>query len=290
MSFVPIASCTSGWMARPSASVARTYRTNLASCRQVSLQNSASWPAGAMPQLTQRFTSRSICNRSRISGSSLCVKTRCKNCCPNSNMFGCSIGLLPFWPIVWPVISQAALLVLLPKDGAQRISDFAQGGVGFDGGQDAWHQVLRAARCLAQCRERRARCGIVAALAERGYLRRLPLTGLRVHLQDGRLFLVLHLKFVDADNDTPPGIEVALEGVGSLFNLALDVALLDGADAAAEFINLADILLRLPLQLIGQRFHVIRASQWVNRIRHARLIGQNLLGAQRDTHRILGWQ
>ena len=67
--------------------------------------------------------------------------------------------------------------------------------------------------------------------------------------RDGRLLRLLEA--IDADDDLLLLVQFALVAVGRLLDLALDVALLDGAHAAAERVDLGDVILRLRLQRVG---------------------------------------
>ena len=102
------------------------------------------------------------------------------------------------------------------------------------------------------------------------------------------MLLLRLLEAVDADDDALLILQLALVAVGGLLDLALDVALLDGAHAAAERVDLLDVLPRLALQLVGERLDVIRAGQRINRVGDAGLVGEDLLRAQREPRRLLG--
>src|SRR5260370_35840298 len=78
---------------------------------------------------------------------------------------------------------------------------------------------------------------IVAAVAQLGELLCLAPAHLRVHAQGRDRRLLLALEFVDADDDAPLLLQLALIGLGSLLDLTLDVALLHDAHTAAARIN-----------------------------------------------------
>src|SRR5690348_1023035 len=143
--------------------------------------------------------------------------------------------------------SHPPLVALLAEDAAQRVADLAERGEGLDGGEDARQQVLRAAGGVFEGGEGGSDSGVVAAGAQLRQLCRLAPAHFGVHTQDRRMHLFLALEAVDADDDAPLLVQRALVLVGRLFDLALDVALLDGAHAAAQLINLGDVVPRAPL-------------------------------------------
>ena len=95
---------------------------------------------------------------------------------------------------------------------------------------------------------------------------------------------------VDADHDPLAAVDLALELVGRVGDLALREAALDRLDHAAELVDLAEVLVRARLQLVGQRLDEVGAAERVDGVRHAGLVRDHLLRAQRDPHRLLARQ
>ena len=56
----------------------------------------------------------------------------------------------------------------------------------------------------------------------------------------------------------------------------------DGRDDPAQRLDALEIVIGLPLHAVGERFDGIRAAQRVHGVDHAALVGDDLLGAQRD--------
>src|SRR5690606_41318544 len=83
-------------------------------------------------------------------------------------------------------------------------------------------------------------------------------------------------------DDALAGLDLPLLAFRTLGDLALEVAQLDAADDAADPVDLGEDLLGLTLEAVGERLHIVRAGQGVDRVRHPRLVGQDLLGAQGD--------
>ena len=95
---------------------------------------------------------------------------------------------------------------------------------------------------------------------------------------------------VDADDDAPARVDLGLQLVGGVGDLALGVVLLDRRDHPAELVDLGEVVVGLALELVGQRLDEVGAAERVDRVRHAGLVGDDLLGAQRDAHGLLGRQ
>jgi hypothetical protein len=74
----------------------------------------------------------------------------------------------------------------------------------------------------------------------------------------------------------------ALELVGGLGDLALRIALLDGAHDAAHRVDLVDVGPGRGLDLIGQRLDEVAAAQRIGDCGDAALLEDHLLGAQRE--------
>ncbi len=75
--------------------------------------------------------------------------------------------------------------------------------------------------------------------------------------------------------------------VRSVLNLLLDISTLDCSEHSAHGLDLFQILARPFFNLVGQRLDVIRSRQRINRLRGARLIGNDLLSPQRNPRRLL---
>ena len=83
-------------------------------------------------------------------------------------------------------------------------------------------------------------------------------------------------------------LDLTLVAVGGILDLALHVALFDGADAASQGVYAPDVLPRLLLDGVGQRLHVVGAGQRVGCACEATLVSEDLLGAERDASAPLG--
>ena len=95
---------------------------------------------------------------------------------------------------------------------------------------------------------------------------------------------------VHADQLALPGVVFLLERVGRIGDLALRIAALDRLHHPAQLVDLGEVLIRQLLHPIGQRLHEIRAAERIDRVRHPRLVRDDLLRAQRHPHRLLARQ
>ena len=95
---------------------------------------------------------------------------------------------------------------------------------------------------------------------------------------------------VYADDDPFAALDLLLQPEAGVGDLALGVVLLDRRDHPAELVDLREIAVGLGLEPVGQRLDEIGAAQGVDRVRHAGLVRDDLLRAQRDPHGPLGRQ
>jgi hypothetical protein len=92
---------------------------------------------------------------------------------------------------------------------------------------------------------------------------------------------------VDADDDALAVVDLGLQLEGGVGDLALRIALLHGVDHAAELVDPAEVVVGLGLELVGERLDEVRPAQRIGGRRDAGLMGDDLLGAQRDAHGVL---
>ena len=109
------------------------------------------------------------------------------------------------------------------------------------------------------------------------------------HDQDGhgRLLRLVDVR-VDADDPSLLGVELALEPVRRIGDLALRVALGDCLDHAAAAVDLVEVAPDRTLGLVRELLHEPRAAERIDRVRHARLLGDDLLLAQREQRSLRG--
>src|SRR5829696_6555972 len=112
---------------------------------------------------------------------------------------------------------------------AQRVTDFAERGVGADGVDGRGHRVVARARGLLQLFERVRDGAVVAPRLRALQAFDLVVAHPLVDDEDGDFrLLALHRVLVDADDGLVAALDGLLVLVGRFLNLALREALLDG--------------------------------------------------------------
>ena len=89
-------------------------------------------------------------------------------------------------------------------------------------------------------------------------------------------------KIVHAHDDFFFLIYGHLVAIRGFRNFPLRIAAFDRLDHTAHSVNLVDIVPRAALDLVGERFHKIRAAEWVDRVCHPGFVRDDLLRAQSD--------
>jgi hypothetical protein len=149
-------------------------------------------------------------------------------------------------------------------------------------------QVGGPARALAHLLEAARDEVLIAIGLERLQPRNLLALRLGVDAKDvldlGRVLDVL----VDADDDVLPGAVALVVAERRLLDLVLDEG--DGVDRSAELVDLGDELERSQLDLVGQCLDEVRAGEGIDGVGRPRLVGDDLLRAQRDLGRALAGQ
>src|SRR6202171_2211300 len=174
------------------------------------------------------------------------------------------------------------------EDLPQRVADLPEGHLRPDGAEDERDEVGAAAGSPVQDLER-ARRGLcvpgapeaIQALGHRGADR-------RIDLEEAARRRLVHDELVDAHDDARFRLETLLVAVCGLLDLALHEA--NGADGAAEAVDLGDVGFGLLFDPAGHGFHRVGTSQRVRGVGDAGLVTEHLLGAERDTHGGLGRQ
>jgi len=180
--------------------------------------------------------------------------------------------------------------LILPKHLPHGVGDLPQSCVGFHSGQDVGHEVVGTGSGIGESGQGVIGLRLVAPAAQRLQPADLPLNHFGINPQDLRHWSLLVHVLVDTNHDALPRLDLALQLIGRVLNLALGVAQFDGPQRPSQFVDLVDVVLRALLDLLGHALHEVTAGQWVHAVRHPRLVGDDLLGSQGDLHRLLGGQ
>ena len=170
------------------------------------------------------------------------------------------------------------------------VGDLADRGMSFHGFHNHRHQIAGTTRGVFHGFHGGLPLGLIAFRshgAQAFYL--LALQRFVDVLQRNR-FLVLQCKAIHPDHDCFLLIDGLLIFVSGVLDFLLHEAALDRLQHAAHGLNLFQIGERVGLNLVGQRFHVVRAGQGIDGLGRTRFVGDDLLGAQRDARRLLGGQ
>ena len=93
-------------------------------------------------------------------------------------------------------------------------------------------------------------------------------------------------EIVYADNDLFFLFDGALKFVGCFLNFALHKSRFDCAQHAAHRVDLLDVFDSSSFDFVRQSFDRVRARDGIDRVRHSRLMRDDLLCAQRNQRRI----
>src|SRR5271170_1957104 len=168
-----------------------------------------------------------------------------------------------------PRMSDDHRFLILAKDLAEGVGNFADGGVGFDGVEG----------CGGLCAVAFGAQGLYAS-----YLRALDF-GIDAQRGNGTFFF--RDEIVNAYYDLFFGFDGALEFVGGFLDFPLDVAGFDAAEHAALGVNFFDIGDRARFNFVGKSFDSVGAGDGIDGIGHTGFVGDDLLRAQGDERSVL---
>ena len=97
-------------------------------------------------------------------------------------------------------------------------------------------------------------------------------------------------EIIHTDCDLLIGLDRPLVLVTRLSNLFLRVPTFDGLDHSAHLIELLEVFERALFHVESLLFDEVASAEWINRLRHARLEGNDLLRAQCDARGLFGGQ
>src|SRR5581483_6412848 len=190
--------------------------------------------------------------------------------------------------VTMPPSEGRRLLVLAPHV-LQLALDLADRAVLLDATDQRRHEVRVAAGGGAEPGEGVERSARVASPAHLGEAVELQLAGRVVHdRRFERGHRLVGLVTVHAHDDALAAVDPALDGGGLVGDQSLHVAVLDAADHAAARFEVGHDADDLLLHLVGERLDEVRAAERVDRARDARLVGEDLLRAQRERRARLG--
>src|SRR5829696_6710274 len=189
--------------------------------------------------------------------------------------------------LLMPEASNHRCLAVVAEDLLHRGADLSDRCVRPHGLEDRIHRIFITSARLLELLEAPFDPVVVAALLESLQAFDLAFRYLGVYAVELHLLLVLGFVDVDVDHVALFLFELALVAGGGFGDLPHREALFYGPDHTPHLVYLPEVVVGLPLQLVGQRFYEVRAAKRVYGIRHPGLQGGYLLGPHGDAHRLL---
>src|ERR1035438_471663 len=182
---------------------------------------------------------------------------------------------------VRPGASEGVVGDVCAPDISQRLGDLAAGGASGQGFLHGQEKIVGATGCAAQ-RVQTARYRVVVTLLAQ-YGEALALVGLDLWVSAQQLdrLLLVEGELVQADHGALFVVDLQLDAVSRALDLGLLEALLDGGHGAALVLNLLHELAHCSFDVIGHGLHDVGPGERVNGLAYVRLVGDDLLGAQR---------
>src|SRR5256885_3687964 len=185
--------------------------------------------------------------------------------------------------------SEDRVLAIRPPELLETLDDVAHAGASAHQLDGDRHHVLRfVLGHLHELFEERLPLGVVSVLANALQPLDLPLfRGRVVRVELDIELLVLVDVGVDADDGLVRRLLLQGGVVGVIGDVLLEPRLPDELDGPAQPVDLVDDLEDLPLVVAGERLEEVRAPERVDDVSRTGLLGDDLLRAQRDLHRLL---
>src|SRR6266849_1601434 len=172
--------------------------------------------------------------------------------------------------------------LVLAEHAAQGIGDFADGGIGFDGGEDCRQEILRCDGAALEFGE----CGIdpcgITLRAQSVQACDLRTLDIFIHAQRGNTAFFFRNKLIYAHDDLLFCFDRTLEVISRLLNLALDKSGFNRAQRPSHRVDLRDVEPRERFDLARERFDGVRTRDGIDRVGHPGFVREDLLRAQRD--------
>src|SRR6267143_5152708 len=176
------------------------------------------------------------------------------------------------------------------KDAAEGVGDFADGGVGVDGGEDGGKEIFGSGGAALEFGESGFDEGGVALGAQSVQASDLGALdfGIDAERRDGAFFLCDEA--VHADHDLLFFFYGTLEVVGSFLDFPLDETCFNGAQHSAHLVDLREIGRGKGFDFVGERFASVGAGDGIDSVGDAGFVGEDLLRAQGDQRSVFGGQ
>ena len=178
-------------------------------------------------------------------------------------------------------------LSIQAKDVAEDVHDLLQCGVHTHGVEDEGHGVLCPLGGDSQPVEGLSHGSVISLGAHLRQPSTLPFVSLGINLQQRHAQGLIGSELVDADDDAPPLVNLALVAVGSVGNLLLEKPDLDGWNDPTQRLDPLKVVVGLTLHAIGERLDGVCPTERIDGVGDARFVGDDLLGAECDGDGVL---
>src|SRR5438876_8121720 len=168
------------------------------------------------------------------------------------------------------------------------IDDFAQGRLRPHRVEDEGHRVRVAFATLAELVEGPRVLLDVSRPPDAPETFHLGLQGRLAHSKRFEFRLLVDDEVVHADNHPLLVLDLPLIPICGVGDLLLEEPFPDRGDHAAELLNPIEVSVGLILQLVREGFEEVGPAERIDRVRDAALVGEDLLGSERDAGRGLG--
>src|SRR6266446_4107857 len=178
--------------------------------------------------------------------------------------------------------------LVFAEDAAEGVGDFADGGVGFDGGEDGRKEILRGGGAALEFGESGLSFGGTSFGSESVQTSDLGALDFGVDAQSRNGTFFFRDEIIYADDDLLFRFHGVLEIVGRLLDFSLDEASFNSAQHTAHRVYFLNVIDGAFFDFIGEMFDGVGAGDRVHCIGDAGFVGEDLLGAQGDERGVLG--
>src|SRR5258707_7299394 len=184
--------------------------------------------------------------------------------------------------------------LVFAEDAAEGVGDFADGGVGFDGGEDGGEEIFSGGGAALEFGESGLGAGGIAPGAESVQAGDLGALDFGVDAENGNGARMVSFRggdeIVYADYDLIFFLDGLLKFVSGFLDFSLDETGFDGTQHSSHTVDFGKIVCGQRFNLAGEGFDGVGAGDGVDGVGYTGFIGENLLGAQGDERGVFGGQ
>src|SRR5207249_12262489 len=148
--------------------------------------------------------------------------------------------------------------LIFAEEAAEGVGDFADGGVGFDGGEDGGEKIFVSGGPALELGKRGLYAGRIAAGTQSFEASDLRALDCFVDARGGGRAFFLSNEVVDADDDLLFFLNGALKFERHFLNFSLNKTGFDGAQHSSERVDLGDVLFGAAFDFVREMFDGVR--------------------------------